>query len=304
MLVSSDQFQQVIDSVDHNLTNSHAIGFIVGVILITFAITRLISWIGAQLLKVIINYTERSQSEKLIKFKRAETWLNVVLAIIKLIIVCLAVYICWRVIFPASSSAAVVGASAVFIVLASATVGPLLRDITAGSIMAAERWYGVGDFVTIEPFLNAQGVVEQMSLRSTKLRGLSGEVIWVHNQNIQAVKVKYRGATTIALDVFVRDKDKALSLLEGIAGVVPKGPMLVINGLKITDVEELHDRMWRIELSGKTVPGREWLIEKFALESIREADEQAERDQRVIVYGPIARYVDQAAERRFKRSIK
>ena len=55
--------------------------------------------------------------------------------------------------------------------------GPLLRDITTGSVMIAERWYGVGDYIIAEPFLNIQGVVEQVSLRSTKLRGLSGEVV-------------------------------------------------------------------------------------------------------------------------------
>ena len=170
--------------------------------------------------------------------------------------------------------------------------------------MIAEKWYGVGDFIKIMPYSNVQGVVEQLTLRATKLRDLNGEVIWVHNQNIQGVSVKYRGATTVAIDVFVKDKEKALKLLEGVIDIVPKGPMLVIDGLVISDVEQLNDKMWRIELMGRTVPGREWLLEKFTVEAIADADEHAPDNQKIILYGPLARYVDSAAEKRFKRIIK
>jgi small-conductance mechanosensitive channel len=171
-------------------------------------------------------------------------------------------------------------------------------------MMIAEKWYGIGDFIKVEPFLNVEGVVERITLKSTKIRDLSGAVYWVHNQNIQAVKVKYRGVSTIALDVFVKDRDKALGLLKHIVEIVPKGQMLVIGGLKITDKERLNDQMWRIELRGKTVPGREWLIENFARDAIVDADNSNNDKDKIIIYGPITRYIDQAAEKRFKRIIK
>lgn len=301
---SVDQLRSTLNSIEHSLINFHALALIAGVIAFTYILMRLLSWLSSSILKRIIYYTERSDKDKANKFASAENWLNVAMAVIKLVVVCIALYICWRFVFPASAPAAVVGAGALFVVLAGATIGPLLRDITAGSIMLAERWYGVGDFVNVEPFFDVKGVVEQVTLRSTKLRGLSGEVVWIHNQNIQAVKVKYRGATAIALDVFVSDKQRALKLLEEIISIVPKGQMLVIGGLKINDIEKLNESMWRIELLGKTVPGREWLIEKFALEAILEADAQNPSKEKIIVFGPIARYVDAAAERRFKRAIK
>ena len=40
-----------------------------------------------------------------------------------------------------------------------------------------------------DPGLELQGVVEDLSLRRTKLRALTGEVIHVHNSQIQAVRV-------------------------------------------------------------------------------------------------------------------
>lgn len=303
---SFDQALHTIDGIGHNILNARNLAIILGVFLFTFLVNRILSWAGSRVVRVIVNQTERAadNSDKLTRYRRAETSLNVVLAIINLIVISFAFYIIWRLLSPATAPAAAVGAGALFIVLAGGTIGPLLHDITSGSVMIAERWYGVGDYITVEPFSDVAGVVERLTLRSTKLRGLSGEVVWMHNQHIQAVKVKYRGVTSIALDVFVRDKQRALKLLGDIVAVVPKGPMLVVGGLEITEIEELSNTMWRIELSGKTVPGREWLIEKFAAEAIKDADEQANDDKRIIVYGPIARYVDQTAERRFKRAIK
>ena len=62
--------------------------------------------------------------------------------------------------------------------LLSGILTPLLRDVAAGSAMIAEHWYGVGDLITVD-FPKAKGVVEAVTLRSTKIRGLNGEIIWL-----------------------------------------------------------------------------------------------------------------------------
>ena len=59
-----------------------------------------------------------------------------------------------------SSSAAAIGAGAFFVVIAGQTVGIILRDLTAGSIMITEGWFKIGDFIKIEPFWDVSGVVE------------------------------------------------------------------------------------------------------------------------------------------------
>ena len=55
-----------------------------------------------------------------------------------------------------------------------------LIDILTGFFMQFEGWYAVGDSVIIEPWALA-GVVEEISLRSTRLRSITGEVVRVHN---------------------------------------------------------------------------------------------------------------------------
>jgi small conductance mechanosensitive channel len=295
------QIKDVLGQIGDIIFNWHALTIVAIAAILTVAIISLLSSSSVLIVKALTKFSDKGY---LNSHNRIETWLNVVMSIIKILVIVVVFYVTWRLLSPSSAPLALFSAGTLLVVLASGTIGLLLRDYTIGSMMIAEKWYGIGDFIKVEPFLNVEGVVERITLKSTKIRDLSGAVYWVHNQNIQAVKVKYRGVSTIALDVFVKDRDKALGLLEHIVEIVPKGQMLVIGGLKITDKERLNDQMWRIELRGKTVPGREWLIENFARDAIVDADNSNNDKDKIIIYGPITRYIDQAAEKRFKRIIK
>jgi len=206
----------------------------------------------------------------------------------------------WRLLNPTEAPVAIIGAGTFFIVLGAATIGPLLRDITNGILMIAEKWYNVGDHIVIDPFWELSGVVEKVNLRSTKLRSLNGEVIWVHNQNIQAVRVTPRGVRTISIDTFVSDLEKGRKLIGRVINTMPTGPTMIATPLVINE-EEQHGSVWRITAVGQTAPGREWLIENFAVNALKEADTNAKNP--VIIHGPIVRYTDAVAEKRFRHSM-
>jgi hypothetical protein len=81
---------------------------------------------------------------------------------------------------------------------------------------------------------------------------------------------------------------------------MPTGPTMLANPLVIKEEEELGS-VWRITAVGQTIPGREWLIEDFAVKTLQEADEKSRSP--VIVHGPIVRYTDALAEKRFRHSM-
>ena len=255
---------------------------------------------------VSVRSDKESNEERFIRLRQIETYLSVAVAVIRATVVAVVAYVVWNTISPmASSGAAAIGASAFFIVFAGHTLGTILRDITAGSIMIIEQWFNVGDFVKIEPFIDVTGVVERLTLRSTRLRSLNGEIIWIHNQQIQAAHITPRGLRTIAVDVFVRDKETGLSILEELAKAVPVGAMMLARPLKINTPEEWGNSLWRITVMGETAPGREWLIDKFFVNAIKEVDSTVRnKANRVFVYEPIARYADPVAEKKFKRAAR
>lgn len=247
-----------------------------------------------------------SNEERAIRLRQVETYLSVTIAVVRAVTVAVVGYIAWRVFSPASSSnsAAALGASAFLIVFIGQTLGMLLRDITAGATMIVERWFNVGDFIKIEPFADVTGVVERFTLRSTKLRSLSGEIIWIHNQQMMAVHVTPRGVRTLAVDVFVHDREKGEQAIRKIIRTVPSGPMMLAKPLRIKLTEKWDDDVWRITVEGQMLPGREWLVEKYFVNAVKDIDADKKRADRLIIHEPIPRWADPEADRRFKRAIR
>lgn len=243
-------------------------------------------------------------TQKQIRYRQIETYLSIAVAMVRALVVAITAYVVWRMLSPsASSSAAAIGASALFIVVAGQTLGPVLRDITAGAAMITEGWFHVGDYVKIEPFLDLSGVVERFTLRSTKIRSLSGEVIWVHNQQIHAVHVTSRAARTYVVDVFTHEPSLAQAAIQEVIDAVPPNAAMVKQPLKIADIQKWN-HLWHITVQGKTAPGREWLIETFFINALKELDSSKKKADRIFVFEPTARFADPKAEKEFRRFVR
>lgn len=275
-------------------------------------------WLSKYVAKLIIHIAQKvavrtdneSDVVKAQRYREIETYLSIAIAIVRAAIVAVTAYVLWRVFSPTSSTAtgggiAAIGASAVFIVFAGQSLGVLIRDMTTGAMMIAEKWYNIGDFVKIEPFIDVSGVVERMTLRSTKIRTLSGEIVWIHNQQIQAVHVSPKGVRTLAVDVFVRDRARGERALDEIINTIPVGTTMLASPLRVTYAERWNDELWRISVIGQTLPGREWLIEKHFVQMIEDIDRDvASPKDRLVVHTPIARFADVDAERKFRRAVR
>ena len=256
----------------------------------------------AQLIAVRSDNT--TNQERSIQLRRVETYLSILTALVRALIVATVTYFAWRLISSeANSTAYALGASAFIVVVTGATVGMVLRDITAGATMIIERWFHVGDYVRIEPFADVSGVVERVTLRSTKMRSLNGEVVWLHNQHIQGVKVTPRGLRTIAVDIFVNNKSVGETLIDKAVATMPVGTMKLAKKPEISRTEEWGDHLWLFTVVGETAPGREWLMENYFVDSIKDLDERR-KGPKTLVRPPIVRYADAAAERSFKRAVR
>jgi moderate conductance mechanosensitive channel len=281
-------------------------------ILILLGLLILSYWLSGFLAKLFVLIARRvavrsdvvNDQDKKLQLRRIETYLSVSIAAIRAITVGVVAFYAWQVFSESATfTTAAIGASAFFIVLAGGTLGMILRDITAGSAMIIERWFNVGDFVRVEPFLDVTGVVERITLRSTKLRSLNGEVIWIHNQHMQSVKVTQSGLRTIAIDVFANNEQVAKALIQKAIDTIPVGTMTATEHPSIERSEKWGERLWMFTIVGKTPPGREWIMETYFVESLKELDAKR-KGIKTFVRPPLVRYADPAAERSFKRAVK
>jgi len=155
---------------------------------------------------------------------------------------------------------------------------------------------GVGDTIAI-PTLEIQGVVEDVSLRRTKLRTLDGEAIHVSNSQIPAVRVLPSGVKELAIELFVSDREEGERLVFGLQSILPEGPTAFVKRPSIEVVEELAETLVRIRMRATVAPGREWLVEGFVSDLLKERAKPG-----LIVHGPVVLSVDESAARSFARA--
>lgn len=266
-------------------------------------IGNILAFVVRRITKVIARTADDSTNLTTVnRLRRMETVLIIFIAIARLFLLVLAVYIWWVITHPnATKPSTIIGAGALTAVIIGGAVTPMLRDFSFGAGMMAERWFGVGDLVTID-FPAVQGVVERITLRSTRLRGLNGEIIWVANQTMTGVKVAQKGVRRTAVELFVTDPDAAEVMVDRVNKLLPGGLSLLVSPLKIVDEDQRDEDIWHITAVGETAPGREWIIEKTALDIMKQLDEKAKKH--ILIVDPVSRYADPDMERQWARAVR
>ncbi|HEU4450969.1 MAG TPA: mechanosensitive ion channel family protein [Gaiellaceae bacterium] len=173
----------------------------------------------------------------------------------------------------------------------------ILADVLAGLMMFVERWFSVGDTVTVHAGSELQGVVEDVSLRRTRLRSVTGEVIQINNSQIQAVKVLPRGVKELAIEIFVNEREAGERVVSEMTEILPEGPTTFIRRPWIDRVDELSHNLTRIRVHTSVAPGREWLAESFFADLLRQRASDS-----LIVHGPVVLAVDERATWSYARA--
>jgi len=187
------------------------------------------------------------------------------------------------------------GASFVLI-LVGFSAQRVLVDLIAGFSMFTEKWYSVGDTIAI-PTMELQGVVEDVSLRRTKLRSLDGEIVNIHNSQIPAVRVLPSGVKEFDVELVASNREAAEVLVEEVARLLPVGPTTFVRRPQIHQVDDLAPGLVRLRVRAAVAPGREWLVNGFLTDLLKER-----ADKHLLVHGPVVLTVDESATRSFARA--
>jgi moderate conductance mechanosensitive channel len=189
-----------------------------------------------------------------------------------------------------------IASASLLVLLLGFALQRFLIDILSGVFMQFEGWFAIGDSVVIEPSKLA-GIVEETSLRSTKLRSLTGDVIYVNNSQVQAVRVLPRGVRQVSIELVVRDENEGRRLFNDAARVMPVGPTQFVRAPWIESVEGLDEELVLLRGRAAVAPGREWLATGFLANVLRERAPEG-----LIVHGPVVIEVDDLASRRYARA--
>lgn len=139
----------------------------------------------------------------------------------------------------------------------------LVKDLISGFFILLENSVRVGDVVEVA---GVSGVVEEVELRTIKLRDLSGNVHVVPNGVIDKVKNMTKDYSYYVFDLGVayrEDMDEVMEVLQGIAAELQADPGFgvdILAPLEMLGVDQFADSAVIIKCRIKTQPIKQWRV--------------------------------------------
>lgn len=161
------------------------------------------------------------------------------------------------------------GAGVVGLAIAFGAQG-LVSDIVTGFFVILERQIEIDDYITTAGY---DGVVEEIGLRTTKIRSFDGTLNFVPNRYIEGVANHSRGNMRALVDIGVShydDLDEALAILKEICEEFQDderfkdGPDAI--GVQTVDTSQIV-----LRVVGQTENGLQWACERDMRKRIKEA---------------------------------
>ena len=149
----------------------------------------------------------------------------------------------------------------------------LVRDIIAGVFFLIDDSFRLGDYVEST---GVKGTVEQISLRSIKLRHPRGMVFTVPFGNLKSITNFSRDYTITKLEIrvgFDTDLEKVRKIIKKLNKALRKDAefnRVMLSDLKSMGIKEFDDSAMIVRVKFKTLPGEQFIIKKEVYRMIRE----------------------------------
>ncbi len=142
----------------------------------------------------------------------------------------------------------------------------LVKDVLAGTFMLIEDQYGVGDVVDLG---EAAGSVEEVGLRSTRLRALDGTVWYIPNGEITRVGNMTRMWSRVMIEVrFAYDTDieaARAAMIDAVTAAKDKDENVaksLLSEPEVAGIESLEFNAVMLRLLCQVNPATQWMVQR------------------------------------------
>ncbi|MDN5331434.1 MAG: moderate conductance mechanosensitive channel [Tepidanaerobacteraceae bacterium] len=146
----------------------------------------------------------------------------------------------------------------------------LVKDVISGFFIIFEDYFQIGDYVETA---GVSGIVEEMGLRTTKLRDFGGQLHVIPNGEITRVTNHSRGNLRAMVKVGVsyeEDLDRVIKVLEEVAEEIRQKRDDIVEGPTVLGVSDLGPSEAVITIWAKTLPMQQWSVERELRKAIKE----------------------------------
>jgi moderate conductance mechanosensitive channel len=147
----------------------------------------------------------------------------------------------------------------------------LVSDIVTGFFILLEKQIDVGDYVTTGSF---SGIVEQVGLRTTQIRGFDGTLHYVPNREITSISNHSRGNMQAIVDIGISYNDNidlAITVLQETCDRIAGGDENIVEGPNVIGVQTLGSSDVVLRVIAKTKNMEQWGVERKLRKAFKEA---------------------------------
>jgi moderate conductance mechanosensitive channel len=138
----------------------------------------------------------------------------------------------------------------------------LVNDVVTGFFILLEKQIDVGDYITTGAF---EGIVEDVELRTTRVRGFDGTLHYIPNRLITSVSNHSRGTMRALVDIKIPstpDVDNALQLIRDECASIKAETPEIIDGPNVINVKEADSAAVNIRIIAKTENLKQWSVKQ------------------------------------------
>lgn len=233
-------------------------------VLLIIIIAVLVHYIGEFIIKVLVRkivhgrHIIRSNQPLLDVRKRQDTIISVSLIIWKILVLAGAGLAIFTTLFPQVNLLPLLASAGVLGAVIGFGAQSVIKDFIAGSFIIIENQFRVGDTVELD---GASGIVEHITLRSTVVRDLSGNVHYVANGNLFHVINKTMDYSKVYFTLSVKpdtDVEELRQIIEKIGANLAKDEKWhnkIIEAPILYNLGDFSDSALEVRIAGKTRPG-------------------------------------------------
>ncbi|WP_205174249.1 mechanosensitive ion channel family protein [Bacillus pakistanensis] len=147
----------------------------------------------------------------------------------------------------------------------------LVSDVVTGFFILLEKQIDVGDYVTTGSF---SGIVEQVGLRTTQIRGFDGTLHYVPNREITSISNHTRGNMQAIVDIGISyndNIDQAITVLQETCDQIASGDDNIVEGPNVLGVQTLGSSDVVLRVIAKTKNMEQWGVERKLRKAFKEA---------------------------------
>ncbi|QFT88690.1 putative MscS family protein YkuT [Bacillus sp. THAF10] len=234
------------------------------VILLAYAIVRAVGT------KIISRIFEKSTQRQGLSQGRAKTLEKLTTNIFTYVLIFFLVIMVLENVFELDTTAILAGAGIVGLAIGFGAQG-IVSDVVTGFFLLLEKQVDVDDYVTTAGF---SGIVEEVGLRTTKVRDFDGSLHYIPNREITNLTNHSRGNMRALVDIGISyddNIDEAVAVIQSVCDQIALEEEAILEGPNVVGVQSLGSSDVVLRVIARTANMEQWGVERKLRKAIKEA---------------------------------